>query len=151
VSDAHPNREQLDSLFRTDAFMDSLGMRLEQWSGGRARVSYTASAEHGNFSGLLHGGVIFSVGDAAFAVASNSWGRQAVALSIDVHYLSAPEHEVVLTADARERSRTRRTASYAIEVSSPAGLVASLHAMVYRSGAWHFGEDAWPDAWRAAH
>jgi acyl-coenzyme A thioesterase PaaI-like protein len=74
-----------------------------------------------------------------------------VALTIDVHYLAVPEAGTPLQAEAAERSRTRRTASYLIEVTGADGLVASLHAMVYRTNRWHFGADAWPEEWQAAH
>jgi acyl-CoA thioesterase len=151
LTEEHPNRERLDALFRSDAYMRALGMRLEDWGRGWARVGYTPVEEHRNFSALVHGGAVFSLGDAAFAVASNSWGRLAVALSIEVHYLAVPAVGAALRGEAIERSRTRRTASYLIEVAGEDGLIASLHAMVYRTGRWHLGEDAWPDDWRAAH
>lgn len=149
--DRHPNADRLDELFRSDAYMGALGLVVEDWRGGWARVGWLPGAGHRNFSGLVHGGAIFSLGDAAFALASNSWGRVAVALTIEAHYLAAPQPGSVLRAEATERSRTRRTASYLIEVSAPERLVASLHAMVFRTERWHFGEDAWPHDWRAAH
>lgn len=151
VPDGHPNRDRLDALFGADPFAGTLGAAVEHWEGGRALVSWTPGGRHANFSGLVHGGAVFALGDAAFAVASNSWGRVAVALSVEVHFLAAPVSGTVLRAEAVERSRTRRTGSYLIEVSGPDGLVASLHAMVFRTAGWHFGEDAWPEAWRAAH
>lgn len=57
-------------------------------------------------------------------------------------------------ADARERSRTRRTASYLIEVapeSDPAALVASFQAMAYRTDRWHLGPRDWSAEWKAEH
>jgi hypothetical protein len=55
--------------------------------------------------------------------------------------------------DVVERSRTRRTAAYAIDVTSEADgtLRATFQAMAFRTGRWHLGEDAWPDEWRATH
>ena len=52
-----------------------------------------------------------------------------------------------------ERARTRRTAAYAIDVTSEAdgALRATFQAMAFRTGRWHLGEDAWPDEWRATH
>lgn len=148
----HPNVDRLDRLFRSDAFAGLLGIELVEWSGGSAEVRFTPSEGHHNFGGVTHGGAVFSVGDVAFSVASNSWGRRAVALAIDTHFLAAPTPGEPLTARATERSRSRRTASYQIEVAAADGTpVASLHAMVYRLHTWFFGEDAWPDAWREAH
>lgn len=57
----------------------------------------------------------------------------------------------VLVATAMERLRTRRTAAYAIDVTSEAdgALRATFQAMAFRTGRWHFGEDAWSEEWRA--
>ena len=157
-----PNRDRLDETFRGDTYMTELGMQLVRWTGGTATVRWTPRDVHRNFSGAVHGGAIFSLADAAFAIASNSWGRVCVALAVEIHYLSAPPVGVELEAVARERSRGRRAASYLIELR-PAGddievrptgsedLVASFHAMVHRTDRWHLGEDAWSVEWRAAH
>lgn len=173
------NRAGLDAMFRADAFANHLGVVLEDWGGGWSRVSLEVTESHRNFAGWLHGGVTFGLGDVAFAVASNSWGRLCVALSVDVQFLASVDVGTTLVATARERHRTARTGAYLMEVharpaegpastgtepgrSVPGGpladdhdgssrLVGSLHALVHRSSRWHLGEDAWSRAWRAAH
>jgi len=147
----HPNRDALDALFRRDALLRTLGGTLEDWGGGWARVRWTPGEQHRNFAGSVHGGALFALGDAALAVASNSWGRQAVALAVEVQYLAPVPAGAELVAEARERSRTRRTAAYLIEVRAGEELVASLQAMGHRTSGWHLGEAAWPDDWRASH
>lgn len=147
----HPNRDALDALFRRDALLRALGGTLEDWGGGWARVRWTPGDEHRNFAGSVHGGALFALGDAALAVASNSWGRHAVALTVEVQYLASVDPDTELVAEARERSRTRRTAAYLIELHAGAELVASLQAMGHRTSGWHLGEAAWPDDWRASH
>ena len=151
MTDEHPNRDRLDELFRADPYALQLGISIEDWGGGWCRARYEPVEEHHNFAGIAHGGSVFSVGDVAFSVASNSWGRRAVALTVDTHYLAVPEVGTGLVAEARERSRTRRTASYQVEIGDPRGAVASLHAMVYRLESWFFGEESWPDDWVEAH
>jgi acyl-CoA thioesterase len=147
-----PNRAAMDALFRADGWAAHAGVTLDDWGGGWSRVTYVPRAEHRNFGGVVHGGAVFSAGDVAFAVASNSWGRSAVALSIDTHFLAPPAVGAPLTVVATERNRTRRTASYDIVGTAPDGsAVATWHAMVYRLDRWHLGEDAWPDDWRARH
>lgn len=147
----HPNHQALDDLFRGDRFARMLGAELQDWGGGWARVAWTPTQEHRNFGGVVHGGAVFGLGDYAFAVASNSWGRVAVALTVDVQFLRGTQPGVALTAEARERSRSRRTGAYLIEVHGADRLVASLHAMVYRIDGWHLGEDAWDEGWRASN
>lgn len=149
----HPNRERLDALLRADPYMGELGMELVSWDGGTATVQWTPGDEHVNFAGTVHGGALFSLADAAFAVSSNSWGRVCVALTVEIQYLAAPRVGVELEAVSRERARGARTAAYLVEIRPADGteLVASFHAMVYRTSAWHLGEDAWPEDWRASH
>lgn len=147
----HPNHPALDELFRGDRYASGLGAELEDWGGGWARVAWTPGDAQLNFGGVVHGGAVFGLGDYAFAVASNSWGRVAVALTVDVQFLRGAHPDVPLTGEARERSRSRRTGAYLIEVSDPDRLVASLHAMVYRIDAWHLGADTWDEAWRASN
>lgn len=148
----HPNREALDAVFGADPYLRELGGRLVTWSGGSAQVRWRPGPEHTNFSGSIHGGALFSLADVAFAVASNSWGRVCVALTVEIHYLAAPPLGEPLLATAAERSRSRRAASYLVEVRDPAEqLVASFHAMVHRTSRWHLGEDAWDAGWRDAH
>jgi acyl-CoA thioesterase len=147
------NRARLEALFLGDPYVIRLGAELVEWDGGRAVYRLPVGPQHANFVGTAHGGAIFSLADAALGVASNSWGRVCMALTVEIQYLSAPRAGDGLVARARERSRTRRTAAYAIDVSSEADdtLRASFQAMCFRTDRWHFGDDAWPEDWIAAH
>lgn len=146
------NRAALEAVFESDEYVDGFGAKLVEWDGGRAVYRLAPEARHLNFVGSVHGGALFSLADAALGVASNSWGRISVALTVEIQYLSAPVGDV-LVATAVERSRTRRTAAYAIDVVSEGDgvLRATFQAMVFRTGRWHLGEDAWPEEWRATH
>ena len=147
------NRAGLEAVFRSDAYVKEIGAELVDWDGGRAVFCLTAGAGLMNFVGSVHGGAMFSLGDCALGVASNSWGRMCVALTVEVQYLTAGLAGETLRATAVERSRTRRTASYAIEIISETdgALRASFQAMCFRTGRWHLGDDAWPEDWRATH
>ncbi len=155
------NRQAMHAVFAEDGYAGEIGARLTDWGGGWSRVELTVAAGHANFAGLLHGGVTFGLGDAAFAVASNSWGRLSVALSVDVQFLGTVPPGTALVATARERHRTKRTGAYLIEVRScPDGgpssdteepLIGSLHALVHRTDRWLLGDDAWSDHWRETH
>jgi acyl-CoA thioesterase len=146
------NRAHLEAVFQSDAYVNDLGAKLVEWDGGRAVFRLAPEPRHLNFVGSVHGGALFSLADSALAVASNSWGRVCVALTVETQFLSASTGDV-LVATAVERSRTRRTAAYAIDVTSEDNgvLRAAFQAMAFRTGAWHLGEDAWPEEWRATH
>lgn len=151
TSSEPPNRAAMDALFRADASAGRAGLELADWGGGWADVAFVPTVQHHNFLGVVHGAALFAAGDFAFSVACNSWGRQAVALAVDVQFLAPPPEGAGLVAQARERSRTRWTGAYLVEVLADDQLVASLHAMAHRRSAWHLDEDAWPEGWRAAH
>lgn len=141
-------------MFRRDSLAALLGVELVEWDGGRARLRWTPGDDHRNFVGGVHGGALFSLADAALAVASNSWGRVCVALTVEAQFLAPVPPGVVLVAEARERSRTRRTASYLIEVTpedDPSALVATFQAMAYRTDRWHLGAGEWSPEWKASH
>jgi acyl-CoA thioesterase len=141
-------------LFRRDSLARLLGVELVDWDGGQARLRWMAGPDHCNFVGGVHGGALFSLADTGLAVASNSWGRVCVALSVEAQFLApAPKGEPLL-ARARERSRSRRTASYLIEVVTEADqetLLATFQAMAFRTDRWHLGPGAWADEWKVAH
>jgi phenylacetic acid degradation protein PaaD len=147
------NRARLEAVFDSDAYVDDLGAKLVEWDGGRATFRLATEPRHGNFVGSIHGGALFSLADSALGVACNSWGRICVALTIETQFLSAPLAGEVLVATAVERSRTRRTAAYAIDVVSETDgtLRATFSAMVFRTGRWHLGPDAWSEEWQSAH
>ncbi|HHH40076.1 MAG TPA: hydroxyphenylacetyl-CoA thioesterase PaaI [Sedimenticola sp.] len=115
-----------------DRFARRLGMELEQVAPGRCRVGMTVTGEMLNAVGITHGGVTFSLADFAFAVASNSHGQVAVALTAQINYPAASREGERLTAEAREVTRSRRTGLYNIEVRSGERLIALFTGTVYR-------------------
>ena len=94
-----------------DAFAKQLGIELMEVEPGRAKVRMRVGDEHRNSVGMVHGGVIFTLADYAFAVACNSYGTVAVAVNCHISYLRPPEGEA-LAAEAAEVSKSRRLGTY---------------------------------------
>jgi acyl-CoA thioesterase len=147
------NRARLEAVFAVDPYLERVGAELVEWDGGWAVFRLRGGRDHTNFLGTVHGGALFSLADAALSVACNSWGRVCMALTVEIQFLAASHPGDVLMATATERSRTRRTAAYAVDVISEAdrSLRATFSAMAFRTGRWHLGEDAWPEDWRDEH
>jgi acyl-CoA thioesterase len=128
--------EALREEIRNEGFANHMGVRLRDIGPGYAAVEARYSEKMVNFNGLVHGGAIFSLIDEAFAVASNSHGTIAVALSLNVIYLESPKVGALLIAEAREQSMTDPTATYAIEVvqrdEEGDRKIAVCQALVYR-------------------
>jgi len=119
-------------LAARDAFAATLGIEAVDGGLGRAAVRMRVRPEHLNFNGTCHGGVVFSLADTAFGLASNSHG--AIAAGVDAHitYQVAVHVGEVLTATAIEVSRGRKLAVYRVDVENEAGsLVSSFTGTVY--------------------
>lgn len=119
-------------LAARDAFVAALGIEAVDGGPGRAAVKMRVRPEHLNFNGTCHGGVVFSLADTAFGLASNSHG--AVAAGVDAHitYQIAVHVGDMLTATAIEVSRGRKLAVYRVDVENETGqLVSSFTGTVY--------------------
>jgi phenylacetic acid degradation protein PaaD len=97
--------------------MALLGAELVEAATGFAVVRASVGPDHLNFNGTCHGGFTFALADIAFGIASNSHGTPAAGIDAHVSYLTAANQGDVLTATAREISRSRRVGTYGIEVT----------------------------------
>ncbi len=116
----------------TDPYMQLLGLETRLVEPGRAIVAARVGPQHTNIHGACHGGFLYSLADAAFALASNAHGVVAVALSTQMQYFKAVQVGEELEAHAREENLGRRTATYRIEVKSGARTVALFIGTVFR-------------------
>jgi acyl-CoA thioesterase len=118
-----------------DEFAKHLGIELLEMRAGYCRVAMNLRPYMMNGLGIPHGSVIFSLADFAFAAACNSHGTAAVALSMDIHFLSSPAPDARLECEAVEVKLGRSTGLYRMTVTdSESKLVAELHGMAYRKG-----------------
>ena len=101
--------------FLSDPFSRDLGITLTASSPGQATLSLAITGKHLNSHGTVHGGVIFTLADVAFAVASNSDDVPAVAINTSMTYMKAIS-EGTLIAEATEFSKNPRLGSYIVEV-----------------------------------
>lgn len=115
-----------------DPFMKSLGFEAEIPTPGHARVWAGLKPEHLNNWGSAHGGFLYTLADSAFALASNSHGSLAVALSTHMEYMQPGRVGARIEATAREMHLGRRTAVYSVEVRSGETLLAMFTGTAYR-------------------
>lgn len=125
--------EQIRRHMERDPFARFLGIELLELREGYSKMALTVKDHMLNFHGLPHGGVIFSLADAAFAAACNSYGQVAVALHVDVSFLAAVEVGTCLIAEATEEHLGGRTGLYRLAVAKEDGtLIALCHGTAYR-------------------
>ena len=128
--------ESIKEAIRDEPYANHMGIRLLDVGPGYAVMETRYSEKMTNFVGLVHGGAIFSLIDEAFSAASNSHGTVAVALNLNVTFLASPAINSLLVVEAREESRSKRIATYRIEVVQKEDdgdrKIASCQALVYR-------------------
>ena len=120
--------------FRQDPFARRMGFELVEAGPGYARVAVELTEDLFNFAGTPHGGLLFSLADYAFAVASNSHGRVALATNVSIQFMAAAEVGERLYAEAKESHLTRRAGFYDMTVTTESGrLVARCLGVVHRT------------------
>jgi acyl-CoA thioesterase len=123
VADAAQQRAEraAAALYARDRASQALGMRLAAVRPGWARVSMRVRADMVNGHGVCHGGIVFALGDSAFAFACNSHNESTVAAAAAVDFLAGAREGDELTAEASELWRTRRNGLYEISVCNQRG------------------------------
>ena len=130
------NREKLEKLrekFNYDPYSKLLGIELLEVKEGYGKASLTIRDDMLNFHGVAHGGLIASLADVAFAAASNSHNRKALALNLNINYRRPAKAGDTLIAEAFEESLGKTTALYKIIVRDSRGdIIAVCQGLVYR-------------------
>ncbi len=109
------------ALFERDRASQGLGMRLGGVRRGWAQVSMRVRPDMTNGHGVCHGGMVFALGDSAFAFACNSHNEATVAAAASIDFLAPARAGDELTAEASELWRTRRNGLYEIIVYNQRG------------------------------
>jgi acyl-CoA thioesterase len=109
------------ALFARDRASQALGMRITGVRPGWARVVMPVRPDMVNGHGVCHGGLVFALGDSAFAFACNSYNDSTVAAAVTIDFLAAARAGDELTAEASELWRTRRNGLYEIVVTNQRG------------------------------
>jgi len=113
-------------MYARDRAAQALGIALEAIGPGRAVCRMTVRDDMVQGHGTCHGGIVFTLADTAFAYACNAYNRVTVALNAEIAFLAPARAGDVLTATARERSRSGRTGIYDVEVTDHSGALVAL-------------------------
>jgi len=131
-------KQKINEYIQCDPFARFLGANVEILKPGHSRVTITVTDDMVNFHGNTHGGVIFALGDMAFASASNSHGQTAVGLNVGINFLKVTNSGDRLIAEATEQTASGPIALYDITISDDrtGELVAKSQNLVYRKKEW---------------
>jgi acyl-CoA thioesterase len=126
----------IEKAVKKEALANAFKISLVELDSGFSVVEmFYDPALMSNIYDRAHGGSIFALIDEAFETACQTHGTIAVALNVNVTYIASPDAPVKLRAEAREVSRTKKTANYAIKVlDENMKLIATCQALAFRTG-----------------
>jgi acyl-CoA thioesterase len=113
-------------MYARDHTAQALGITVEAIGPGFARCRMAVRQDMVNGHGLAHGGLTFTLADAAFAYACNAGNRATVAQGAQISFTAPARLGDELIASAREQSRSGRIGIYDVEVAKADGTVVAL-------------------------
>lgn len=112
-------------MLKNDRFASCNNIRLVSVKKGEAVAEMVVSDNHLNGVNIIQGGALFTLADFAFAAASNSHGRIAVASNASISFFKGVS-EGKLIAHATELNSGKTLATYAVEVVTEDGTKVAL-------------------------
>jgi len=129
-------KDAIVSAVKNEPFALALNMELVELEKGHSVVQMIYEPEKmNNIYDHAHGGALYALIDEAFETAGQTDGTVAVALNVNVTYVSSPRTGLQLRAEAHRVSQTKKTASYDIKVTDENGnLIALCQALAFDTG-----------------
>lgn len=126
--------EVLTLMLNRDKFTRWLGLQIDAHGLGYCKLHYTITEDMLNGFGNVHGGILFSASDSAFAFACNSHGRLTVALDVSISFTRPARAGEVLTVEAKEVHLGYKVGVYDIRTFNQQGeLVSIFKGTAYRT------------------
>jgi acyl-CoA thioesterase len=118
--------ETATNMLAKDKFSQWLNISLIEAKAGYCRLQMVVRNDMLNGFGIAHGGCIFSFADSALAIVCNNDERITLALEANISFTKAVKENDILTAEAKELNKTKRTGLYIIEVKNQLGQLVAL-------------------------
>jgi acyl-CoA thioesterase len=134
--EGHPKTpDQIVALMmERDRFSQWLGLQIDAVGPGYCKLHYRVTEQMVNGFNQVHGGILFSAADSAFAFACNSHGRITVALDVSITFTRPARTGDLLSVEAKEIHLGNKTGVYDIRTTNTAGeLVALFKGTAYRT------------------
>ncbi len=126
------NTEIARTFFAKDRYAALTGIEIVEARRGYCRTRLTIEDKHLNAANVIQGGALFTLADLAFAVASNSHGQLALAINVNISFLTS-KTSGILYATATEVGEPKRLGAYDVLITDEKDeVVARFNGMVYR-------------------
>ena len=130
-----------ERMMAADRASAHLGIELVSHSQGHAVTRMMVRDDMVNGHGVLHGGVLFTLGDTAFAVSCNQVAPPSVAAAAEIVFVAPAREGDELLATAELRTQFGRTGIYDVTIRRGDDVVAEfrgrsqqLHSATGRDG-----------------
>lgn len=121
-------------LLKKDRFSQWLGLQIDEVGPGYCRLHYTVDDRMVNGLNIIHGGIVFSAADSAFAFACNSHGQLTVALDVSINFTRPCRPGDLLYVEAKESYLGGKTGVYEVRTTNAGGeLIALFKGTAYRT------------------
>lgn len=125
----------LKTMLNKDAFSEWMGIIVDEYREGYCRLHYTITETMLNGFGIVHGGIVFSGADSAFAFACNSHGLLSVALDVHISFISSAKSGEKMTVEAKELHTGNKVSFYDVTTTNEEGkIIAVFKGTAYRTG-----------------
>ncbi len=122
----------INELFEQDQFAKHTGIELLEAGKGYAKARMEIKTIHLNAGGVCQGGVLFTLADFAFAVASNSHGVLTFSITSSINIFRS-EKSGYLYATAKEVFNHKKISNCEVQITNENGeLVATFNGNGYR-------------------
>jgi acyl-CoA thioesterase len=127
-------QQVLQRMLQHDKFTAWLGLEIDEVNTGYCKLHYTVKEDMLNGFHSIHGGVLFSAADSAFAFACNSHGVLTVALDVSISFTRTVKVGELLIVEAKEEHLGNKTGVYDVRTTNQNGeLVAWFKGTAYRT------------------
>jgi acyl-CoA thioesterase len=122
-------------MLKEDAASRAMGMAVLTVAPGHVTTRMTVAKAMTNGFDICHGGYLFALADSTIAFAANTYDDVTVLGAASIDILRSAVSGMVLTAEATELHRGKRTAIYDATVRNPSGeVVATMRGRCTRLG-----------------
>jgi len=110
-----------ENMFEKSPVVQHWGIELKAITAGAAEMRMIIREDMSNLHGQCHGGVLFTMADACFGFAANSYNDRTVAASCDINFLKPAEVGDEVTARSVEIWKRGRSGLYDVTLTNQDG------------------------------
>ena len=112
--------KKLEQILLNDRFAGNNDIHIVSIGKGEATAEMTVTEKHLNGVNSIQGGALFTLADFAFAAASNSHGRIAIAANATINFFKGVSSGKLI-AKAKEHSSGKTLATYIVDITDEEG------------------------------